>query len=112
MKRALILGPVRLLGSRVAQVFAFAELVNGNVPIEDYDVTTGKPVEPTSLEEITEILAKLETPIEDPLQALAKELADSNTYFVLPKHHRINQHPNDDWRGQGNRKKRIKRNDR
>lgn len=112
MKRALILGPARLLGSRVAQVFAFAELVNGNVPIEDYAVTTGKPVEPTSLEEITEILAKLETPIEDPLQALAKELADSNTYFVLPKRHRINEHPNDDWRGRGNRKKRMHRKDR
>lgn len=82
MNRVLILGPARLLGNKIAQAFALAELVNGN------------------------------TPIQDPLEEVAKQLKEAPTYFVLPKHHRINQHPNDDWRGQGNRKKRVKRNDR
>lgn len=43
--------------------------------------------------------------------SLAKPL-QPQCFFVMPKHHRINEHPNDDWRGQGNRRKRIKRNDR
>lgn len=67
-----------------------------------HDVVSGDDCIPISYAELKEIAEKLEQ---------AKKKAPS-CFFVMPKHHRINEHPNDDWRGQGNRRKRIKRNDR
>lgn len=67
-----------------------------------HDVVSGDASIPISYAELEELAEKLEQ---------AEKKAPS-CFFVLPKHHRIYEHPNDDWRGQGNRRKRIKRNDR
>mgnify|MGYP003584066889 CR=1 FL=1 len=39
-------------------------------------------------------------------------LAQPKCLFSSSAYNRINEHPNDDWRGRGNCRKRIKRNDR
>lgn len=68
-----------------------------------YDVVSGDVSIPISFAELEEITEKLKQ---------AKKPVQPNCFFVMPKHHRMNEHPNDDWRGRGNRRKRIKRNDR
>lgn len=69
---------------------------------EFHDVVTGNTPIATTYAEIKEVQEKL----------TRAEKSQPKCFFVMPKHHRINQHPNDDWRGRGNRRKRIKRNDR
>lgn len=68
-----------------------------------HDVVSDDASIPISYAELEELAEKLEQ---------AKKPVQPNCFFVMPKHHRMNEHPNDDWRGQGNRRKRIKRNDR
>lgn len=70
-----------------------------------HDVVSGDASIPISLAELEEIAEKMK-------QAKKSAQPSSSCFFVMPKHHRIYEHPNDDWRGQGNRRKRIKRNDR
>lgn len=97
MTRAIIMGRQgRILGlgrliAEVQNMKAFADVA-----------TSESEVAPCAWQQLREIANALTTPvIEQP-----KQLFSSSAY------RRINEHPNDDWRGQGNRKKRIKRNDR
>jgi hypothetical protein len=69
---------------------------------EFHNVVTGNTPIPTTYAEIKEIQEKL----------TRAEKSQPECFFVMPQPQRINEHPNDDWRGRGNRKKRIKRNDR
>lgn len=68
-----------------------------------HDVVSGDVVIPISCADLGELAEKLNQ---------AKNQKQPSCFFVMPKPQRINEHPNDDWRGRGNRKKRIKRNDR
>lgn len=85
--RSLNLG---LLIQQFREVEEFHNVVTGNTPI------------PTTYAVIKEIQEKL----------TRAEKSQPECFFVMPKPQRINEHPNDDWRGRGNRKKRIKRNKR
>lgn len=64
-----------------------------------YDVVTGDASTPPTYAEIKEIQDKL----------TRAEKSQPQCFFVMPKHQVINEHPNDDWRGRGNRRKRMNR---
>ncbi len=97
MQRIVLVGRNGRINHLLAEAFGRFEQIK-----QLHDVVSGDDCIPISYAELKEIAEKLEQ---------AKKKAPS-CFFVMPKHHRINEHPNDDWRGQGNRRKRIKRNDR
>lgn len=98
MQRIVLVGRNGRINRLLVEAFEQVEEIK-----QFHDVVSGDAVIPISYTELKEIAEKLKQ---------AKQQAQPSCFFVMPKHHRINQHPNDDWRGQGNRRKRIKRNDR
>ena len=98
MQRIVLVGRNGRINRLLVEAFEQVERIK-----EFHDVVSGDVCIPISYSELKEIAEKLKQ---------AKQQAQPSCFFVMPKHHRMNEHPNDDWRGQGNRKKRIKRNDR
>lgn len=98
MQRIVLVGRNGRINHLLAEAFGRFEQIK-----QLHDVVSGNDCIPISYAELEEIAKKL---------AQAKQQEQPSRFFVMPKHHRINQHPNDDRRGQGNRKKRVKRNDR
>lgn len=95
MKHVLVLGSVGMVGGQLSQAFKMVET------IDCVDHSTWDEAR-----YYVEQIAKGAT------TSSQDKTLKTKCFFVMPKHHRMNEHPNDDWRGQGNRRKRIKRNDR